>query len=196
MTGSAISAGEKPGGIDVVTETAGRSPREAARAVGELPVAPLARARHLAWLAIVVADAGLLAWGAMAALAPACPGACMTAGYESFTGQSWSDLTATSASTAAFLLLVFRVYGAFNVAVGVVAIALAAAAFRRAEAWAWWTLLLGNTIAFGSAMTYDRMVGFIGPFEMLEYVGLAAVYAALAVKVPFQARPAGRRPHR
>jgi hypothetical protein len=196
MTGSAISADEGPGGTDMVTATPGQSPRETAPAVGEVPVAPLARARQFAWLAIVVADAGLLAWGAMAALAPACPGACMTAGYESFTGQSWSDLATTSAAASAFLLLVFRVYGAFNVAVGVVAIAIAAVAFRRAEAWAWWTLLVGNTIAFGSAMTYDRMVGFIGPFEMLEYVGLAAVYAALAVTAPFQARPAGRRPHR
>ena len=30
-------------------------------------------------------------------------------------------------------------------------------------------------------MTYDRVVGAIGPFELLEYVGLAAIYVALAV---------------
>ena len=59
-------------------------------------------------------------------------------------------------------------------------------AFRRGERWAWWTLLVANVIAYGSAMSYDRVVNAIGPFEMMEYAGLAAVFAALAVKAPFR----------
>jgi hypothetical protein len=124
-------------------------------------------------------------WGAMAALAPECPGACMTKGYEAYTGQSWSELVDTSASTASFVLLVFRVYGAYIVAFSAVAIAIAVTAFRRGEAWAWWTLLIGNTIAYPSAMAYDLSVGYIGPFEALEYVGLAIIYVGLAVTAPF-----------
>jgi hypothetical protein len=56
-------------------------------------------------------------------------------------------------------------------------------------------LLIANTIAYGSAMTYDRMVGFIGTNEMLEYVCLGTAYAALAVTAPVQAwrRSATRR---
>ena len=54
----------------------------------------------------------------------------------------------------------------------------------------WWALLVGNTIAFASAMTYDRIVNAIGPFELTEYLGLAIVWGALAVTVPF--RPPGR----
>jgi hypothetical protein len=73
------------------------------------------------------------------------------------------------------------------VAVAVLSIAIATTAFRRGEGWAWWALLVGNTIAFGGAMTYDRIVGAIGPFEMLEYVGLAGIYGALAVTAPFRA---------
>lgn len=142
--------------------------------------------RRLAVLAILVADAGLLAWGAMAALAPECPGACMTKGYESYTDQSWSSLADTSASTSNFILLVFRVYGAYIVAFSAVAIAVAFTAFRRSEAWAWWTLLIGNAIAYPSAMAYDLSVGFIGPFEALEYVGLAMILASLAVTAPFR----------
>jgi hypothetical protein len=53
--------------------------------------------------------------------------------------------------------------------------------------WAWWALLIANTLAYGSAMTYDRMVGFIGTNEMLEYVCLGWAYAALAVTAPFRA---------
>ena len=154
-------------------------------------VTPLARVRQYAWLGIVVADAGLLAWGALTVLAPECPGACMTNGYETSTGQSWAALTAASASTSNFLLLLFRVFGAYNVAFGFLGIAVAVTAFRRGEVWAWWALLIANTLAYGSAMTYDRMVGFIGTNEMLEYVCLGAAYAALAVTAPVQAR---RRP--
>jgi hypothetical protein len=33
-------------------------------------------------------------------------------------------------------------------------------------------------------MTYDWTVRAIGPFEMTEYLGIAGVYAALAVTAP------------
>jgi hypothetical protein len=170
----------------MLTESPEKPLRDMTSTVRNVRVTPLARARHFAWLAIVIADAGLLLWGAMAALAPGCPGACLTTGYETFSKQSWSDFAATSSVTSDFLLLLFRVFGAYNVAFSVVAIALAVTAFRRREPWAWWGLLIGNTMAYGSAMTYDRIVGFIGSFEMLEYVALALVYAALAVSTPFR----------
>ena len=81
----------------------------------------------------------------------------------------------------------FRVYCSFNVASGLVVIAVAATSFRRGDKWAWWALLVGNTIAFGAAMTYDWTVNAIGPFELLEYLGLALIYAALVVHAPFLA---------
>jgi hypothetical protein len=89
--------------------------------------------------------------------------------------------------TAAFITLLFRLYGAYIVAFGLLAIAVTATAFRRGDGWAWWALLLGNTIAFGAAMTYDWTVSAIGPFEMSEYVGIAAIYGALGVTAPFRA---------
>src|SRR6516164_3461360 len=75
-------------------------------------------------------------------------------------------------------------YGIYIVAVGLLAVVIAATAFRRGDRWAWWALLVGNTIAFVSAMTYDRIVGAIGPFEWSEYLGLAVIYASLAVTAP------------
>lgn len=151
--------------------------------------------RRVASLAILIADAGLLAWGAMAALAPqALPGPgsapILAAGYEGFTGGSWQELVATFPMAAEFMRVIFQVYGAYIVAFGLLAIAIAATAFRRGDSWAWWALLVGNTIAFGSAMAYDWTVHAIGPFELTEYLGLAVVYGALAVTAPFLA--AGR----
>lgn len=86
--------------------------------------------------------------------------------------------------------MVFRMYGIYIIAFGLLAATVAATAFRRRDRWAWWALLIGNTIAHVSAMTYDRIVGAIGPFEWSEYLGLAAIYLSLAVTAPFS--PAAR----
>lgn len=147
-------------------------------------------ARRFAWIAIAVADVGFIGWGAMAALAPEHllgphGGPILPAGYEGFTGGSWDALVHSSPKTAGYITLLFKVFGAANAEFGIVGAAIAATAFRRGEAWAWWTLLVGNTIAFLAPMTYDRLANAVGPFEMMEYVGLALVYVALAVTAPF-----------
>ena len=87
--------------------------------------------------------------------------------------------------TANFITLLFRLYGAYIVAFSLLAIIITSTAFRRFDRWACWALLLGNTLAFGAAMTYDRIAGAIGPFEVSEYLGIGAIYAALAVTAPF-----------
>jgi uncharacterized membrane protein len=146
--------------------------------------------RRVAWILILLANIGLLAWGVMAALAPEHllgPGSVpiLNAEYEGFTGYSWLELADTSPMTAVFTTILFRMYGTFNVAFALMAIAIAATAFRRGDRWAWWALLVGNTLAFVSVMTYDKTVGAIGPFEMTEYLGLGAIYLALSVTAPF-----------
>lgn len=146
--------------------------------------------RRIAWLVILLADAGLFAWGAMAALVPEHllgPGGMpiLAAGYEGFTKGSWSELAHTSPMTADYIKLLFRMFGVGNAEFALLAMAIAATAFRRGDGWAWWALLVGNTIAFGAPMTYDRIVGAIGPFEILEYVGIGAIYGALSVTAPF-----------
>jgi len=145
---------------------------------------------------ILVVDLGFVLWGAMAAALPDnLPGPhgvpILTAGYEGFTGSSWSELVGASPLTANYIQVLFRMYGVFNVAFGLMATAIAVTAFRRGEPWAWWTLLVGNTIALVSAMTYDWSANAIGPFELSEYLGLVLVYTALLITAPFTA---GRSP--
>ncbi|HZD56042.1 MAG TPA: hypothetical protein VE136_04930 [Anaerolineales bacterium] len=146
--------------------------------------------RSVAWILILLADVGLLAWGAMAAIAPqhllgpnSAP--ILNAEYEGFTGYSWSQLTTTSPNAAGFMTLVFRMYGIYGVAFSLMAIAITVTAFRRGDSWAWWVLLIGNTLTYVSAMTYDQIARAVGPFELTEYLGLAAIYFALAVTSPF-----------
>ena len=69
---------------------------------------------------------------------------------------------------------------------GLLGSAIAVTAFRRGDRWAWWALLVGNTLALASAMSYDWIVNAIGPFELTEYLGLALVWGALAVTAPFR----------
>ncbi len=145
-----------------------------------------ARWRRVAWVVILIADAGLLAWCAMAALAPqrlSGPGSTpiLTAGYEGFTGGSWQQLVATAPKAAEYTTLLFRMFGTYGVAFSLLAIAIAAKGFRRGERWAWWALLVGNTIGYGAPMAYDQIVRAVGPFELSEYLGLAVIYGSLAV---------------
>jgi hypothetical protein len=85
------------------------------------------------------------------------------------------------------MTLLFRMYGLYCVLFGFMGSAVAVTAFRRGERWAWWALLVGNTVALVSSMTYDMTVSAIGPFELTEYLGVALVWGALAVTAPFRA---------
>lgn len=152
--------------------------------------------RQVAWILILIVDAGYIAWGAGAAASPdhlLGPGgkAILPAGYEGYSGGSWSALTGASPLIAGYIRLLFRMYGVYNVLFGLMGSAIAVTAFRRGERWAWWALLAGNTVALASAITYDKTVNAIGPFELTEYLGLAIVWGALAVTAPFSsaARP-------
>lgn len=95
-------------------------------------------------------------------------------GYEHYTVQSWPALMHTSPATGHFLLVAFRLVGALNIAVGLPLAVIAVTAFRTRQRWAWQTLLTANTLALGAPITYDVTTGAIGPFELLEWVALAA----------------------
>jgi hypothetical protein len=148
--------------------------------------------RGIAWILILIVDVGYIAWGAGAAAAPdhlLGPGgkAILPAGYEGYSGASWSELARASPLAAGYMALLYRMYGVYNVLFGLMGSAIAVTAFRRGERWAWWALLLGNTIGLVAAITYDKIVNAIGPFELTEYLGLALVWAALAAASPFRA---------
>ncbi len=96
--------------------------------------------RRIASLAILVVEASFVVWGAMAALAPdrlLGPGgvAILPAGYQGFTGGSWQALVRAAPKIAGYMTLLYRTYGAYNVAFGVLGAAIAAIPFRRGEAW-------------------------------------------------------------
>lgn len=165
------------------------------------------RLQRSAWILILIVEVAYIAWGAAAAISPdhlLGPGgkAILPAGYEGYSGAAWSELASASPLAAGYMKLLYRLYGVYCVLFGIMGSAIVVTAFRRRERWAWWALLVGNTIALVSAMTYDWTVNAIGPFELTEYLGLAMILGALAVTAPFHRgaggtqalRPAGAQP--
>ena len=147
--------------------------------------------RQIACILILIVDVGYIAWGTGAAVSPERllgPGgkAILPAGYEGYSGGSWSELVSASPLIAGYMKVLYRMYGVYNVLFGLMCSAIAITAFRRGLYWAWWALLLGNTVALVSAMTYDKVVNAIGPFEITEYLGLVLVWGALAITAPFR----------
>ena len=150
--------------------------------------------RQIALILILIVDVAYIAWGAAVAAAPdhvLGPGgkAILPAGYEGYSGGSWSELAAASPLIAGYMAVLYRMYGIYCVLFGLLGSAIAVTAFRRGERWAWWTLLVGNTVALVSATRYDWIVNAIGPFELTEYLGLALVFIAFAITVPLHAAP-------
>jgi hypothetical protein len=155
-----------------------------------------ARKLRLATIIILVVDVAYIAWGAMAAATPEGllgPGGkgILPAAYDGYTGGSWVELLRTSPMTTKYVVLMYRMYGIYCALFGVMASAIAATAFRRGARWAWWALLVGNTVALASAMRMDWISNAVGPFELTEYLGLVAVWAALAMTYPFRSSEVG-----
>lgn len=150
------------------------------------------RRRQIALILILIVDVGYIAWGAGAAVSPEHllgPGGkgILPAAYEGYSGGSWSELVSGSPAIAGYIKMMYRMYGIYCGLFGLLASAIAVTAFRRGERWAWWALLVGNTVALGSAITMDRMSHAIGPFELTEYLGVALIWGALTVTAPFRA---------
>lgn len=148
--------------------------------------------RHIALTLILIVDVGYIAWGGGAAASPEHllgPGGkgILPAAYEGYSGASWAVLASASPETAGYVKLLYRMYGTYCLLFGVLGTAIAVTAFRRGERWAWWALLIGNTIALVSAITMDKLSHAIGPFEVTEYIGLALIWGAFAVTAPFTA---------
>jgi len=101
-----------------------------------------------------------------------------SAGHSSTGGArvDWASGGRASPMTAGYVALMYRMYGIYCALSGLLTSAIAVTAFHRGEPWAWWTLLLGNTVALVAAMRMDWLSRAIGPFELTEYLGLALVW--------------------
>ncbi len=134
-------------------------------------------AGRFAWAAIAIADLGVLLYGMLALAMPES----LAPGYEAFTGRSWPGLVASDPRAAEFLVLLFRLLGALNVAAGLAGLLIAVVPFRSGARWSWFALLAVNAVAFGAPITYDQVVGAIAVPEVLELLAFAVILLVLGL---------------
>ena len=132
--------------------------------------------RRYAWVILALCDGGVLFYGLVILVRP---DVLLQLGFESHTGASWLAFRSDEPMSADYLTWVVRMLGAYNVAFGVLALGIILRPFRRGQAWAWWTLALGNLFAFGMPVTSDLYMGSIGFFEVIELAMVPLLLLAL-----------------
>src|SRR5438552_1408081 len=105
------------------------------------------KGRQVAWILILFVELGYIAWGTGAAASPEHllgPGGkgILPAAYEGYSGGVWSELVGSSPLVAAYMTILYRMYGIYCFLFGLTASAITVTAFPRGERWAWWTLLI------------------------------------------------------
>jgi hypothetical protein len=91
------------------------------------------RLRRLAWILILIVDVAYIAWGAGAAASPdhllgPSGKAILPAGYEGYSGESWSELAGASPLISGYMTVLYRMYGIYCVLFGMMGSAIAVTA--------------------------------------------------------------------
>ncbi len=109
---------------------------------------------------------GLAAYGIMAIYNPEV----LAGGFNRFTNQDWSQFQIDSHNVAAYVTLLWRLIGGFNLAVGLTLAFIVWKWLQPGHRWAWTALLLGNLVAYLSSMSLDLTVRSIEFFEWIEFL--------------------------
>jgi hypothetical protein len=135
------------------------------------------RSVRIAWKVTMIPNLTVLLFGLLLALIP---DAVLGEGFQLFAGQSWSALLSASPKTAEYISLFGRMFGAHMIALAVLIIAITLRSFRRGENWSWYTLLISNTLGWGSAIAFELTAGEIS-IVAIEIVMILLVYIALGI---------------
>lgn len=109
---------------------------------------------------------GLAAYGVMAIINPEV----LAAGFNTFTNQNWQQFQIDSHIVAAYVTLLWRLIGVFNLMAGLTLTLVVWRWLRPSHRWAWTTLLLGTIVAYLGPMITDLTVRSIEVFEVFEFL--------------------------
>ncbi|MBU2497613.1 MAG: hypothetical protein KKE57_01810 [Proteobacteria bacterium] len=99
--------------------------------------------------------------------------------YQLFMGQPWADFVSSNARLGCFISLFVRVFGIQVIIIGILAMAVTLTGYKRGEKWAWYVLLIGNTLGWGSGLVWVGTIGTVlgivvySIILLVAYVGLA-----------------------
>ena len=138
------------------------------------------RSVSIAWKIIMIPNLMVLFISLLFAFVP---DAVLSGGSQSFIGQSWSSMLSATPEIIEYISLFSLMFGAHMIVIAVLAIAITLKSFRRAERWSWYTLLVGNSFGWGSAIFFDFKTGSMS-FVAIEIFMILLIYIALGISAP------------
>lgn len=108
------------------------------------------------------------------------PGPFIAKNYQLFMGHPWADFVASNARLVIFLSMLNQLIGVQAIGYAIVTMAIILKAYRRREKWAWYVLLAGNTLGFGSVLAWEAATNLI-PALVINAIMLLVTYVGLAI---------------
>ena len=136
-----------------------------------------ARSLKISWKIMMVPPIYILLLGLCLIVAP---GPSIAKNYQLFMGQPWADFVASNARLVIFLSMLNQLIGALAISYAIVTMAIILKAYRKREKWAWYILLAGNTLGFGSTLAWEAATNLI-PALVINAIMLLVTYAGLAI---------------
>jgi len=99
--------------------------------------------------------------------------------FEGFTGQQWSGFIGSNSKASSLFLLMNSQMGFYILTLGITALIITLFAYRKAEKWSWYLVLIINTMGWGGSLGFDfpkgdmKVIMMIIIFLIVSYIGLA-----------------------
>jgi hypothetical protein len=136
------------------------------------------RSVSIAWKIMMIPNFAALLFGLVFAFAPEVMN---SAGYESFTGQSWSAFVSANPKIADLILLTAgRIAGVHILVMAVLLFAVTLYGFRKGKSWSWYTLLITSTLGWVPDGVAVYIIGQM-PLAIGSIVFLLIAYIALGI---------------
>ncbi len=108
---------------------------------------------------------GLVAYGIMAIITPEI----LSPGFQKFTNQDWLEFQVDQIVTAAYIILLWRLIGIFNLTAGLALTFIVWKWLQLGNKWSWVSLFTGTILAYLGPMITDLTVRSIEFFEIIEF---------------------------
>jgi hypothetical protein len=134
------------------------------------------KAFKVSWILLIVVHCVVIIMGLSAIFIPQ---SYIAKDYQLLTGHIWSDFVTSNPQVSSYISILTFEVGIVALAAGITALFITLFAYRKGENWAWYIILIANTLGWGGVIrenTYsgDMVVVLISIiFLVIAYVGLA-----------------------
>jgi len=110
--------------------------------------------------------------------------------FQRYTRQQWAEFIESNPEASSFFLLEAAQMGLFMITLGIVLLLITLFAYRKGVRWAWYLLLISNTLAWGGPAVTNTPTGDMSVimsvviFLVIGYVGLAIGAKSVLKKSP------------